>query len=41
MVVLEGRYPSRQAVELIRPTEGRADRGVEEVEGIREAGQVR
>ncbi len=41
MVVLEGRYPSRQAVELEQRNDGRADGGEEEVEGKRESGQVR
>ncbi|HLU64910.1 MAG TPA: hypothetical protein VKZ63_01460 [Kofleriaceae bacterium] len=40
MVVLEGRYPSRQAVELRRRNEGRADGGQEEVDAERETGQV-
>ncbi|HEY8142772.1 MAG TPA: hypothetical protein VIG06_08875 [Kofleriaceae bacterium] len=41
MVVLEGRYPSRQAVELEQRNDGRADGGEEEVEAKRESGQVR
>ena len=41
MVVLEGRYPSRQAVELEQRNDGRADGGEDEVEAKRESGQVR
>lgn len=40
MVILEGRYPSRQAVEIRQRNEGRADGG-ESIEGQRESGQVR
>jgi hypothetical protein len=41
MVVLEGRYPSRQAVELEQRNDARADGGAEEVDGKREQAQVR
>jgi len=41
MVVVEGRYPSRQAVELEQRNDGRADRGEEEIDARREMGQVR
>ena len=41
MVVVEGRYPSRQAVELEQRNDGRADGGQDEVEAKRESGQVR
>lgn len=41
MVVLEGRYPSRQAVELEQRNDARADGGEEKVDAKREAGQVR
>lgn len=41
MVVFEGRYPSRQAVELEQRNDGRADGGEDEVEAKRESGQVR
>jgi hypothetical protein len=41
MVVLEGRYPSRQAVELQQRNDARADGGEDEIEARREQGQVR
>lgn len=41
MAVFEGRYPSRQAVELEQRNDGRADGGEDEVEARRESGQVR
>ena len=41
MVILEGRYPSRQAVELEQRNDGRADGGEDEIEAKRESGQVR
>jgi hypothetical protein len=41
MVVLDGRYPSRQAVELEQRNDARADGGQEEVDAKREQGQVR
>lgn len=41
MVVLDGRYPSRQAVELEQRNDARADGGQDEVEAKREQGQVR
>lgn len=41
MIVLDGRYPSRQAVELEQRNDARADGGQEEVEGKREQAQVR
>jgi len=41
MLVLEGHYPSRQAVELEQRNDGRADGGDEELDAKRETGQVR
>jgi hypothetical protein len=41
MIVAEGRYPSRQAVELKVRNDGRADGGEDAVEAKRESGQVR